>query len=141
MSHKTGGTDFGVDDQGVGDLVASLGEVDSLTEAFHTDAFPAVVLAPVWRRMLATGVVVGPQWMRLDRAEVVLVDANVLELRVPVGTTFGELVKSVSVFIEALAEGDLAKQVADEAGRLAAALEVADSNQYFAEGPGQKPHN
>jgi hypothetical protein len=60
---------------------------------------------------------------------------------VPVGTTFGELVKSVSVFIEALAEGDLAKQVADEAGRLAAALEVADSNQYFAEGPGQKPHN
>lgn len=141
MSHKTGGTDFGVDDQGVGDLVASLGEVDSLTEAFHTDAFPAVILAPVWRRMLATGVVVGPRWMRLDRAEVVLVDANVLELRVPVSTTFGQLVKSVPVYIDRLAEGELATQVADEAERLAAVLEAADENRYFAHGPGQKPHN
>jgi len=141
MSRKPGGTEFGIGDQAASDYTASLGGVDSLTEAFHTTDFPAVILAPVWRAMLATGVVVAPPRVAVDRAEVVLLDANVLELRVPVGTSFGELVKSVPVYIDGLAEGDLAKQVADEAWRLAAVLEVADSNHHFAEGPGQKPHN
>jgi hypothetical protein len=59
----------------------------------------------------------------------------------PVDTTFGELMKTVSVFVQGLAGGDLANQVAREAARLAQALEVADSNQYLAKGPQQKPHN
>ena len=141
MAKKPRDSEFAVGDEGVKDLVTSLGNVDSLTDAFPTDAFPAVILAPVWRAMLATGVVVAPPRVAVERAEVVLVDANVLELRVPVSTTYGELVKSVPVVIEGLAEGDLADQVADEAERLARVLEVADSNQHFAEGPGQKPHN
>jgi hypothetical protein len=141
MSRRPDGTEFGIGDQAASDLTASLGNVESLTEAFHTNVFPAVILAPVWRRMLATGVVVAPQSVRVDLAEVVVVDADVLELRVPISTTFGELVKSVPVVIRELAEGELSKQVADEAWRLAAVLEVAASNEHFAHGPGQKPHN
>ena len=141
MKNEPGDTGFGVGDEGVKDLVTSLGDVDSLTDAFPTDAFPAVILAPVWRAMLARGVVVAPPRVAVDRAEVVLVDANVLELRVPVGTSYGDLVKSVPVVIEGLAEGDLAKQVTGEAERLAGVLETADAQQHYAHGPGQKPHN
>lgn len=141
MSDKPGGTEFGIGDQAALDFAASLGSVGSLEEAFSADAYPAVILAPVWRAMLATGVVVAPPRVAVERAEVVLVDANVLELRVPVSTTFGPLVKSVPVYIDRLAEGELSTQVADEAERLAAVLEAADENRYFAHGPGQKPHN
>jgi hypothetical protein len=141
MSHKPSGTEFGVGDQAARDFAASLGGVDSLVDAFPIDSFPAVILAPVWRAMLAASVVVAPPRVAVDRVEVVLVDANVLELRVPVSTTFGQLVKSVPVYIDQLAEGDLATQIANEANRLAAALEVADANPHFADGTDQKPHN
>ena len=141
MSRNAGGTEFGVGHQAAKDLAEQLGGARSLEEKFSDDAYPAVILAPVWRAMLATGVVVAPQRVQVDRAEVVLVDANVLELRVPVGTTFGELVKSVPVVVDQLADGDLAKQIDDEANRLAAVLEVAAEQQHFAHGPGQKPHN
>ena len=138
MSHEPGETKFRVDDHGVDELVAALDGFESLTDAFQ---YPAAILASVWRRMLATGVIAPPQFTSLDRVEVVVLDANVIELRMPVDTTFGELMKTVSVFVQGLAGGDLANQVAREAARLAQALEVADSNQYLAKGPQQKPHN
>jgi hypothetical protein len=139
MSDDPAGTEFGVSDQGVQDFAASLGGAASLA-----DAFPAVLLAPVWQAMLKAGVVVAPPRVAVDRAEVRLVDPNVLELRVPVSTVYGELVNSVTVYADRwLATGELAIQVADEARRLAHALELADANSVFVltPGQGQKPHN
>jgi hypothetical protein len=135
MSGDRGSTDFEVSDQGVQDFVASIGA------ASLADAFPAVLLAPVWRAMLEAGVVVTPPRVAVDRAEVVVLDTNVLELRVPISTTFGQLVKSVPVVIDRLADGDIEAQVTAEAERLAGVLETADSQQHYAHGPGQKPHN
>jgi hypothetical protein len=139
MSHEQGDTEFGVSDQGVQDFAASLGGAGSLA-----DAFPAVLLAPVWDAMLRAGVVVAPPRVAVDRAEVLPVGPNALELRVPVSTVYGEVLKSVPVYVSGwLADGELAAQIADEAERLADALETADANDAFfhTPGQGQKPHN
>jgi hypothetical protein len=128
-----GDTGFAVDDQRVQDFAAGF-----------TGAFPAALLAPVWQAMLKAGVVVAPPRVAVDRAEVVLIDPNALELRVPVSTTSGELVKSVAVYVDQWpTAGEPATEVADAADRLARALEAADANATFAYHPGQsqKPHN
>jgi hypothetical protein len=133
MSKQPGDAEFAVDDQRVQDLAASLGQ-----------AVPAALLAPVWRAMLEAGVVVAPVRVAVDRAELVLIDPNTLELRVPISTTRGQLVKSVTVYVDQWpAAGELASQVADAAERLARALETADANSTFSYSPGQgqKPHN
>ena len=139
MSDGPPDTGFGVSDQGVLDFAASLGGASSLA-----DAFPAVLLAPVWRAMLEAGVVETPVRVAVDRAEVLLVDPTTLELRVPISTAYGQLVKTVTVYVDRwLAGGELATQVADEAELLARALEMADANSAFVHSPGQgqKPHN
>ena len=107
-------------------------------------ALPAALLAPMWQSMLRAGVVVAPPRVAVDRAEVVLIDPNTLELRVPISTTYGALVKSVAVYVDQWpTAGELATDVADAADRLARALEAADANATFAYHPGQsqKPHN
>ena len=133
MSDHPGNAEFGVDEQALQEFADSF-----------AGAFPAALLAPVWQAMLRAGVVVAPIRVAVDQAEVVLIDANTLELRVPVSTVSGQLVKSVTVSVDQWPGNDeLATQVADEAAQLAAALETADANSVFVfkPGQGQKPHN
>ena len=83
MSDGPGNAEFGVDDQALQEFADSF-----------AGAFPAALLAPVWQAMLKAGVVVAPIRVAVDQAEVVLIDPNTLELRVPVSTVSGQLVKS-----------------------------------------------
>jgi hypothetical protein len=133
VSDEPGDTGFGVDEQAVQDLAAT----------FSGD-FPAALLAPVWRAMLQKGVVVAPVRVTVDQAEVVLLDPNTLELRVPISTVSGLLVKSVAVSVRLWPlGGELATDLAAAAERLASVLETADANASFdyERGPSQKPHN
>jgi hypothetical protein len=139
MSDAPGDTGFGISNQGVLDLASALGEADSLA-----DAFPAALLAPVWRALLDAGVVETPARVDVQRVEVLLLGPNQLELRVPVRSRHAEFVKVVPVWVgKWLAKGQLENQIGDEAERLARALERADSNPVFeySPGQGQKPHN
>ena len=133
MSESPGDTEFGVDDQRVQDFAAGF-----------AGEFGAALLAPVWRAMLQAGVVAAPARVAVDRAEVVLIGPNSLELRVPISTTNGELMKSLTVYVNRWPAGDdLTTEVVDAAGRLADALEASDGNATFSyrRGPSQKPHN
>jgi len=133
MSDEPANSEFTVDDEAV----------QAFADSF-TGAFPAALLAPVWQAMLKAGVVVAPIRVAVDQAEVVLLDPNTLELRVPVSTVSGQLVKSVTVHVDRWpATGELAAEVADAAEGLAGALEKADANSTFSyrPGQGQKPHN
>ena len=133
MSDEPGDTGFGVDEQAVEDFAARLSG-DS----------PAALLAPVWRAMLRDGVVVAPVRVAVDQAEVVLLDRRTLELRVPISTVSGLLVKSVAVSVRLWPPGgELTTDLAGAAERLARVLETADANAAFdyERGPSQKPHN
>jgi hypothetical protein len=133
MSDEPGNTEFGVDDQAVQDFTAT----------FSGD-FPAALLAPVWRALLQKGVVVAPVRGAVDQAEVVLLDPGTLELRVPISTVSGLLVKSVTVSVRQWPHcGELATELTDAAERLAGVLETVDANVTFdyVRGPSQKPHN
>jgi len=133
MSESPSDTEFGVDDQRVQDFAAT----------FSGD-FPSALLAPVWRAMLQKGVVVAPIRVAVDQAEVVLIDPNTLEVRVPISTVSGLLVKSVTVSVRQWPPGgELTTELAGAAERLARVLETADANATFdyARGPSQKPHN
>jgi hypothetical protein len=139
MSDDPADTGFGVSNQGILDFASSLGEADTLV-----DAFPAALLAPVWRALLEAGVVETPARVDAHRVEVLVVGPNQLELRVPVRSRYAEFVKVVPVWVgKWLAKGELENQIGDEAERLAGALERADSNPVYEHGPGQgqKPHN
>ena len=139
MSEETGDTGFGVSNQGVLDVASGLGEADSLE-----DAFPAPLVADVWRALLEADVVETPARVDAHRVEVVVLGPNQLELRVPIRSRYAEFVKVVPVWVgQWLATGKLENQIADEAKRLARALERADSNPVFEHSPGQgqKPHN
>ena len=134
MSDDPGNAEFGVDDQALQEFADSF-----------AGAFPAALLAPVWQAMLKAGVVVAPIRVAVDQAEVVLIDANTLELRVPVSTVSG-------------AAGEERDRVRRRSGPPTTssrprwptrpsgsprALETADANAVFAykPGQGQKPHN
>ena len=94
MSDDPGDTGFGVSDQGVLDFAAWLGDAESLV-----NAFPAALLAPVWRALLEADVVETPARVDTDRVEVLLVGPNQLELRVPVRSRYAEFVKVVPVWV------------------------------------------
>ena len=133
MSDEPGTTEFGVDDQALQEFADSF-----------AGAFPAALLAPVWRAMLQKGVVVAPVRVAVDQAEVVLVDPKTLELRVPVSTVSGQPVKSVTVSVRHWPPGgELTTELAGAAERLARVLETADANATFdyERGTSQKPHN
>jgi hypothetical protein len=135
------GAEFGIGKQAVLDLARSLerAAADSLV-----DAFPAALVAPTWRALLENGAVEAPTRVDLDRVEVRLTGPKALELRVPVRSGDGEVVKPVAVLVEKWsASGGLADQLEDEAEKLAAALELAASQPTFDHypGSGQKPHN
>ena len=133
MSEGSGNAEFGVDETAVQDFAAT----------FSGD-FPAALLAPVWRAMLQKGVVVAPVRVAVDQAEVVLLGPDTLELRVPISTVSGLLVKSVAVSVRQWPPGgELTTELAGAAERLARVLETADANATFdyARGPSQKPHN
>jgi hypothetical protein len=139
MSDDPADTGFGISKQGVLDFASSLGGADSLVEAF-----PAALLAAVWRALLEADVVETPARVDAQRVEVLLVGPNQLELRVPVRSRYAEFVKVVPVWVgNWLAKGALENQIGDEAEQLANALERADSNPVFEHSPGQgqKPHN
>ena len=130
---------FGISAQGVLDFAASLGDADDLA-----DGFPAALVAPVWRALLAAGVIETPARVVAERIEVVVLGPHVLELRVPVRTRFAEFVKATPVHVPRWpATGALENQIGDEAERLAKALEHAAEIAVFEHSPGQtqKPHN
>jgi hypothetical protein len=130
---------FGVSRQAVLDLAHSL-EVDSLA-----DAFPAALLAPVWRALLEGGTIEAPTRVDLDGVEVIVTAPNWLELRVPVRSRHGEPVSALPVWVEAWTTpgNTLAEQLVEEAESLAQALEMAASLPTFDHYPGsaQKPKN
>ena len=135
------GAQFGVSDQAVLDLVASLEKAGADDVV---DAFPAALLAPTWRALLESGAIETPARVDVDRVEVRLVGPHALELRVPIVSGDGEFVRSVPVSVEKWsATGELANQLGEEAQRLVAALEMADLRDPFDHytGTGQKPHN
>ena len=139
MSDDPGDTGFGISHQGVLDFAAWLAGADSLA-----NAFPAALVAPVWRALLEADVVETPARVDSDRVEVLVVGPNVLELRVPVRSRYAEFVKVVPVWVgKGLAAGKLETQIGEEAKRLSRALELAESNPVFEHSPGQgqKPHN
>ena len=130
---------FGISAQGVLDFAASLGDADDLA-----DGFPAALVAPVWRALLAAGVIETPARVIAERIEALPLGPHVLELRVPVRTRFGEFVKATPVHVPRWpATGALENQIGDEAERLARALEHATATAVFEHSPGQtqKPHN
>jgi hypothetical protein len=135
MSDETG---FEVDDQQLAALVKELGVGDVV------DAFPADLLAPVWRALLKAGAVKGPDNVDVSRVMVRLLGPHKLELLVPERLKDGdEVVQSIVVRVDQwTASGELGNQLYDEAKVLARALETAYHQQIFDhEGPGQKPHN
>jgi hypothetical protein len=134
MSDETG---FETDYEQLAALVKALG-VGSVE-----DAFPADLLAPTWRALLAAGVIKGPDNVALSRVVVRLIGPNKLELLVPVRLKGDEVVKSVVVFVDMwTASGELGQQLDSEADVLARALDAAYHQQTVDhEGPGQKPHN
>jgi hypothetical protein len=135
------GAQFGVSHQAVLDLADSLGQAGAGSVA---DAFPAALLAPVWRALLEGGAIEVPTRVDLDRVEVRLTGPKGLELRVPVRFGGGEVVKAVAVVVEKWsASGAVAAQLEEEAEKLARALELAASQPTFDHypGSGQKPHN
>ena len=107
------------------------------------DAFPAALLAPVWRALLEAGVIEAPTRVDLDRVEVLLVGPKQLELRVPVRSRSGELVKAVPVMVRRWSSsGELRNVLHEEATNLARALERAASQPVVdLGGSGQKPRN
>jgi hypothetical protein len=135
MSDETG---FEVDEQQLVALVKQLDVGDIL------DAFPADLLAPVWRALLRSGVVTAPENVDVSRAVIRLLGPHKLELLVPERLRDGdEVVKSVVVRVDQwTASGELGNQLYDEAKVLARALDSAYHQDIFDhEGPGQKPHN
>ena len=133
MSDGPGNAEFGVDDQALQEFADS-----------YAGEFPAALLAPVWQAMLKASVVVAPIRVAVDQAEVVLLGPDTLELRVPISTVSGLLVKSVTVSVRQWPPGgELTTELAGAAERLARVLETADANATFdyARGPSQKPHN
>jgi hypothetical protein len=133
------GAGFGVSRQAVLDLASSL-DAESVA-----DAFPAALLAPVWRALLEGGVIEAPTRVDLDRVEVLVTGPKWLELRAPVRSGYGEPVKALAVWVEAWStEGEtLAEQLDNEAESLAQALQEAASLPTFDHDPrvGQKPRN
>jgi hypothetical protein len=139
MTKTSGDTEFGASDKGVKKLAASLGGARSLA-----DAFPAALVTPVWQALLEAGAVEMPKRVDAHRVEVLLVDPHQVELRVPVRSGSDEFVKVVPVRVDSWpASGELARQIGDEAERLARALEAADATSVVQHKPGQsqKPHN
>jgi hypothetical protein len=134
MSDETG---FEIDEQQLVALVKALDVGDIL------DAFPADLLAPVWRALLKAGVIKAPDNVDASRAVVRLLGPHKLELLVPERLKDGdEVVKSVVVRVDQwTASGELGNQLYDEAKVLARALDSAYHQDIFDhEGPGQKPH-
>jgi hypothetical protein len=123
------------------DKLAAL--VKALGVGAVVDAFPADLLAPTWRALLAAGVIKGPANVDVSRVGVRLIGSHTLELLVPVRLKGDEVVKSVVVFVDQwTASGELGQQLDSEADVLARALETAYHQQTVDhEGPGQKPHN
>jgi hypothetical protein len=134
MSDETG---FETDYDQLAALVKELGVGDTV------DAFPADLLAPTWRALLAAGAIKGPDNVDISRIVVRLIDSHQLELLVPVRFKDIEYVKSVVVFVDRwTASGELGQQLDREADVLARALRTAYNQQTVDhEGPGQKPHN
>jgi hypothetical protein len=133
MSDESG---FETDYDKLAALVKALGVGDVI------DAFPADLLAPTWRALLAAGAIKGPDNVDTSRVVVRLIGSHKLELLVPVRLKSGEVVKSVVVFVDQwTASGELGQQLDSEADVLKRALDTAYNQQTVDhEGPGQKPH-
>lgn len=137
MSDEPG---FGISTQAVWDLA------NSLHGGSAPDAFPAALVAPVWRALLEGGAIEAPNRIDLDGIEVLVTGPNWLELRVPSRSSHDRApVNALPVWVEAwTTEGEtLGEQFEYEAGRLAAAIRAADGQQPFHHYPGvgQKPKN
>jgi hypothetical protein len=133
MSDESG---FETDYDKLAALVKALGVGDVI------DAFPADLLAPTWRALLAAGAIKAPDNVDTSRVLVRLIGSHKLELLVPVRLKSGEVVKSVVVFVDQwTASGQLGQQLDSEADVLSRALDTAYNQQTVDhEGPGQKPH-
>jgi hypothetical protein len=131
--------DFDIDPKRLVALADSFG-VDSLE-----DAFPAVLLVPTYRALVAGGAITAPDDVDVRGVKVRLLGPDKLELLVPVRLKDGdEVVKSVVMTVDVwTASGsDLASQFGEEAKVLVRALASAYHQEVVDhEGPGQKPHN
>jgi hypothetical protein len=137
MSDEAG---FGVSEQAVLDLTNSLERAGASSPM---DAFPAALLASLWRALLEAGAIEAPTRVDLDRVEVLVTGPRGLELRVPVRARSGKLVKSVPVIVRRwTSSGELGNVLLEEATSLSRALERAVSQPAVElGGEGQKPRN
>jgi hypothetical protein len=132
---------FSINDQHLADTVKAIG-ADSLA-----DAFPAALILPAWRALLARGAVSLPPDVHADRIAVRFVSPTQLELEMPVEPHGQpEVIKSITVVANSwtATDPDLGNQLFDEAKKLARALSLAYQQAVFDHsyrGPGQKPRN